>query len=461
MKNVIIIGLDLPSNEIESYLFDSKVSLSDSDIAIFDPVLYLEDFSKQHGKFRGKSTFTIDSSFEIYSYDKHWKKEIIDFLKAGKTIFIHFSMRDDYYIHTGKKEVSGTGRNEKVTNIVENYSNYSFFPFDQIKYIEVEEAIGYPNSIIVDNFQKNFKEQLGFELYIESLEPNVNLYSSKNKDKNFSCYFKHLNGYVVLLPAIYVNTNDYYDEKKEKYTEKGTQFSKKYISNIIEIEKNVRNLITSTPKPEWLSRTEFEIPAAKNTKTLIDNNKKKIEKIESEISEQTTILEFQESLNDLLFETGKKLENAVIKGLEILGFKAENFDNGHMELDQVIVSPSGIRYIGECEGKDSKDIDISKFRQLLDSLNEDFSRPEIGEKAYGILFGNPQRLIDPSKRTLTFTDKCLRGAEREKVGLVLTKDLFTVCNYINEKSDMEFKEKCRQAIENNLGKLIHFPKVPK
>ena len=62
-------------------------------------------------------------------------------------------------------------------------------------------------------------------------------------------------------------------------------------------------------------------------------------------------------------------------------FKAENFDDGKLELDQVITSPEGVRFIGECEGKDNKQIDITKFRQLSDSLNEDFERENVNEKA--------------------------------------------------------------------------------
>ena len=45
------------------------------------------------------------------------------------------------------------------------------------------------------------------------------------------------------------------------------------------------------------------------------------------------------------------------KALVILGYKAEIYDNGVLELDQIIVSPEGYRYIGECEGKNKKDID--------------------------------------------------------------------------------------------------------
>ena len=160
----------------------------------------------------------------------------------------------------------------------------------------------------------------------------------------------------------------------------------------------------------------------------------------------------------LLYETGKLLENAVSKALKILGYlQAENYNDGKLELDQVIVSPEGDRFIGECEGKDSTAINVDKFRQLNDSLYEDFQREEVLEKANGIIFGNPQRLSEPNKRTLTFTEKCINNARREKVGLVLTMDLFKAAKRVADTGDEEYARKCRQAIKEQLGEVVVFP----
>ena len=390
MKKIFTVGVVLPTEEIDDYSFEFKTSLSDADIVIFDPENFLYGLKNQSEKFRGKDTFTIDSSFDIYSYDKHWKKEITDFLSVGRTVFLHLSQKQDYYIQTGRKETSGTGRNQQVTNLVDAYSNYSFLPFHSINFVEIEDAVGYVSSPIVTNFVKNFKDELSFEVYLEKVEGHKVLFTSKNKEKNFSCFFKHLNGYVVLLPSIYIDSEKFYNEKTKKYNKAGIEFSKKYISNILEIEGIIRSETISTPKPEWLNEKEFEIPVAEKTKELIEANKKKIEKVQLENAKLNILVESQESLKDLLFETGKKLEQAVINALEILGYKAENFNNGNLELDQIIISPSGNRFIGECEGKDTKDIDITKFRQLLDSLNEDFSRPEVNEKHTGYYLEIPK-----------------------------------------------------------------------
>ena len=89
---------------------------------------------------------------------------------------------------------------------------------------------------------------------------------------------------------------------------------------------------------------------------------------------------------------------------------------------------------------------MTKFRQLLDGLNADFEKETVNEKAYGLLIGNPQRLISPNQRTLSFTSKCQSGANREKIGLIKTADLFNICKIIEENKSIEFAKKCRMSI---------------
>ena len=62
-------------------------------------------------------------------------------------------------------------------------------------------------------------------------------------------------------------------------------------------------------------------------------------------------LEEERRLKDLLFEQGKPLENAVIKALKIIGYKAENYDDGVLEMDQIIISPEKIGILAKMKAK--------------------------------------------------------------------------------------------------------------
>ena len=73
-------------------------------------------------------------------------------------------------------------------------------------------------------------------------------------------------------------------------------------------------------------------------------------------------LEAAGSLRSLLYETGKPLESAVLEALRLLGFTAENYQEGDSEFDAIFVDPEGKRLIGEAEGKNDKAVNIDKPR---------------------------------------------------------------------------------------------------
>jgi hypothetical protein len=232
------------------------------------------------------------------------------------------------------------------------------------------------------------------------------------------------------------------------------------VVTLLEIDAKLADGSEKTPAPEWTTAKEYLTKNEIRINNAIDKNQEKISKLEKEIEKLKIELVEEKKLKDLLFENGKPLEDAVIKALKILDYQAENYNDGQLEMDQVILSPEKHRYIGECEGKDNKDVDVTKFRQLLDALNADFARDEVEEKALGILFGNAERLKDPHNRKLDFTTKCKSGADREKIALVKTADLFVVAKYLLENDDPGFKKQCRDAIHNCLGKVVEFPELP-
>jgi len=467
MKEVKGIGFTIPSNNENDYLsIDSFSSLSETDIAIFCPNLdssYTSDFFYENRKYEGKELYNQESSTKIKEHIKHWNKELLNFVANGGTLFVVLCERQDFFIHTGTKDVSGTGRNQKVTNHVMPLSNYDFLPFPNIEYhSSVGQNVLSKNSNY-DELSRQFSDLLSYKVYLKSEKiPNAT-FSTKKGDKILGANLKMKEGYLIFIPDINLDTKEHtnFDEKEdsEHWNEEGLKRGKIFVNCLVQIDKVLRSHQIKSPKPDWINRQEYELQEVFATRKAIQENTKEIEFRTEQNKELFLVLEEQESLKDLLFETGKQLENAVIKALKILGYSAENYDDGELELDQIIISPEGDRFIGECEGKESKAIDVTKFRQLLDGLNADYEREEVREKAYGLLFGNPERQIKPADRTLDFTQKCKTGANREKIGLIRTSDLFEICRYIQENNDTKFASKCRQVIKNQLGKVIVFPEI--
>jgi hypothetical protein len=70
-------------------------------------------------------------------------------------------------------------------------------------------------------------------------------------------------------------------------------------------------------------------------------------------------------------------------------------------------------------------------------------------------------LLPIENRHEFFTQKCIKGAEREKIGLIKTIDLFFICQYLKANDNDDFKTQCRKSIHDGLGSIINFPVIPK
>lgn len=435
MKRIVTIGWKLNEQESIPLITDSKFSLSDYDIALIE-LRVLRGCGIANSKNHEARSISPDVASLIKHSGEHWKQEINNFVLNGGVIILNLCEIENYYSYT--------------MNHTTNYNQ--FWPVN----LGFESLVGNKINIKDSSFEalhQSFKDKISYKVVINNIMTtnSKGIFFNNTNDKvlGFKQELGTKGGYILYLPYINIDPND-------------SVSTKRFIQCIIDLDENSKGIEKKSIAPEWLhSSNKYTIESAEILRKEIKNNKKTIEQlIANNVNLEENLAE-QELLKDLLFETGKSLEKAVRKALIILGYEAEGYDNGELELDQVITSPEGHRFIGECEGKDNKDIDISKFRQLSESLNADFARDDVDEKAFGLLIGNPQRLLSPNERTLSFTKKCQTGAARDKIGLIKTVDLFYVARYLQENEDEEFAKKCREAIYNQLGKIIEFPAILK
>lgn len=452
-KEIITVNYEIPGFSNKHVSFGSNASLMDADTVLFCPATPSHSYDYYNGK-------PSHSDYESTSYKEstqHWQKELSNFLNAGKTVFLFLSEKESFYLKTGTREYKA-----KVTiNHVNEHTNYEFLPCRIGSVVNAKgKVVQLGKNKIFSDYLKAFKKEIDFEAYLENVGECDIVLTGKDSTKVLGAIFRCLNGYVVVLPHLKYDYDSFVKEVKGKPLWKKTalNFGQKLYENLLYIEKNINSVAQKTIAPQWTQKKEFVTDIEKSIVDEIKTAEASLKRVKSKLASKKEQLENELELKHLLYETGKPLEIAVIKALKILGYKAENYNDGKLELDQVILSPEGYRYIGECEGKDSKQIDITKLRQLLDSLNEDFSRPDVNEKGYGILFGNPERLTEPKDRSAGFTEKCVKAAEREKVALVKTTDLFEVIKHLKENEDDDYRISCRNAIHDGLGKLVVFPK---
>lgn len=461
-KDILTMGFEIPGFSNLEKDFSSNISLMDADIIAISPDAISPNGYGWISFTSGGGCYDVSASARFIENTKHLKKELSDMLELGKTIFIFLNQKQSFSLALN---VTSPRKGHNSYNTTTS-SNYAFLPSDIGKITSASgEKIQFFGNQLFSDFNKKFGHYLTYKAYLENTDSSEVIYTGKDKSKVLGSINRVAKGYLITLPQIEYENEKFieYDEENdnETWSKEAINFGNSLIQSLIDIDSKISSNSTKTPIPEWANKNEFSTKNALLINQSIEINNQKIEDITEKIIQLKDEFAKENKIKDLLFETGTPLEDSVTEALIILGYEAENYNDGVLELDQVIISPEKHRFIGECEGKDTKDINITKFRQLLESLNADFARDEVPEKAFGILFGNPQRLLEPKSRKLDFTEKCKIGAEREKFALVKTADLFEIIKYLRENENEEFKKKCRDAIYNGLGKIVKFPKIPK
>jgi hypothetical protein len=460
-KTIISVGYQIPGHSDIFHRFSSDQSLLGADIIVFQPTvdIYSTD------TYLGLPSLGEDQSFRVKRASQHWRADLKTAVEAGKTVFILLDEYRPMYVHTGRKEYSGTGRNARQTDIVEQYDNFQCLPLKlPTVTAKTGAAISFSGNPIFAAFWKEFSEELNPRCYFDEDFGEVIFTTKVGKKAVGSIITNKAGGHIIVLPAIPYDEEEFISETKagkRTWTKSAIAFGARLVQSFIDIDKSIRSETDATPPPEWAANANYALASEAATQEKIAKTADEIAAaIQLKANLEAQLLK-EGLLRALVYEKGKRLEKAIILALGILGFSAEEYDDGGLQLDQVILAPEGIRYIGEAEGKDTSAINIDKFRQLMTNIQEDLERDEVTEPAKGILFGNAHRLMSPEERTEIFTEKCRANAKRTGTALISTPDLFAVAKYIQEAGDDEFAASCREAIAKAGGERVTFPAVPK
>ena len=462
-KSVVSIGIEIPGSEAKRISLQSKVSLLDYDVIIIDPAIY-EFYGYSYDDYQGKPCLDDTNSFRLKEHLEHWRREILEAIRAGKNVFIFLNQEQKVFIATGEKTFSGTGRNRQTTRHVDQISNYKIVP----SAITVTNSNG-SSMVLVgkNNILAPYWSAVGkiskFKVLLdgEGVKPIVQT-TTGQKTVGAKLRYKNAEGNLFLLPYIDFEDEKYTYENKEDeklyWTDEAIALGKKIVGSICAVDKAIKSLGEISATPDWVIQDKYVLPKEKTIRTKlvgielkIEDLQKQKEQCEQEISEESI-------LKRLLYENGKPLEAAVHVALALLGFTVSQFEESDSEFDVVFESKEG-RLIGEVEGKDNKPINIEKLRQLEMNIHEDFSKDDIEEMAKGALIGNAYRLSEPEERGDFFTAKCLTATTRSGTALIRTTDLFCVAKYLSGKSNKQFAKKCRQAIISATGYVV-FPDIP-
>jgi hypothetical protein len=478
------------ADTIKEIPYDSDQSLLDGDIILVAPDL--SSYSSYDARspfaddtFRGLKCLNDDSSFNLKRHTAHWRTEITEALRSGKTVIVWLLNIPCVAIATGETQYSGTGRNSRTTRIVQEFDPYEVLPTNVGRIVrkggERIQTVG--NLGALATYWHEFGNRATFEAYIENFKGRTLLQTQTgNMAVGGSIELQNITGKLFLLPPPEIDhpielvvsaitakaskaakTEDARARQTEKAQKKAESIVvSQLISSIIAMDKAVRAESEATPPPSWTEDTTWRLAKEQPINEAVERNLAEQSELETARKELLKELAQAQELRALLYENGRRLESAILIALRLIGYTADGLKEEDSEFDAVMISPSGERLIGEAEGKDDRAISVEKLDQLDRNLREDFLRqPEEGAKyALGVLFGNAYRFTDPLKREEFFTQKCQIAAQRSRISLVRTTDLFAVAQYLQGSNDPVFATLCRAAIANRAGQIVIFPPLP-
>ena len=455
VAKIASVGFEIP--DAEEISITKNKSLDDYDIIFFDPSRINDelDFTKTLEFKNGKVTLDESNSNKAYAYFEHWEKEVELALEAGKT-FIVWACQNNEIKYAKKLNPSSHG-----WNLIDK-TVYSIFKADTLKTSALEGDTVIPKQSNIHNLLIPLSRDISYSIVFENV-PELKFLHSVLETKSgrsvglYGVYGKK-EGKVLIIPKPTL--------KKDFEGRNFTPSSKEKLKTLIKLASDLHNSNEANIEipPEWVSDNAYKTQSENDLNEKLSNIDAKIKNLQENRLDIEKKVEEEFVLKQLLFGKGKPLETAVNVALNLLGIKSKQyrFYKKDLEIDH-LADMGNCVLIGECEGKDNKDIDKTKLSQLLTNKGEYYDEPKVdpAKPIKLVLFGNPMRLKVPNDRTLDFTKACKDIAKNNQVSLVKTVDLFKIAAYIKDTGDKDFAKSCVDSIFNTEHGVVSFPKIPK
>ena len=327
-KRQKILGINTGFEDLEYEGFDeysilSNISLFDYDAIVIDSDLLSESYKEDITKvYQGKRLISKMDSPRIVDDFKRLGTQLIDFLNQGKTVFVLMGKNENCYIHTGKTEYSGSGKNARASDIVTEFDTYSFLPIK----LNLNHVVGEKFTLCCSapylEFFKSTKNNNFYKVYFDS-DNSKTLLKITDTEKSISAVCDYGKGKIVLLPYIYYS----YDYENEEDWEKD---GKNYLDALFALNERISSKLEDYALPKWTE--DFCILNENKEKDELKKEYKKLKKIEEKIYEKEQKLIEIQSYKALVSATGEVLEDIVKKVLSEMGFVLECTEKGRSDI---------------------------------------------------------------------------------------------------------------------------------
>lgn len=400
--------------------FDSTTSFMDYDAIIIGTESLAHKFTTPYlsSTYNGKLSLSQDDSFRMKETFDRIRIQIIELLKQGKTVFILLANNENCFVHTGHKTFSGTGRNARTTNYVEEFEVFSFLPFTFRPTMVRGEKYDIVCKPPYSSFFQRTRGLFYYDAYFTAPKKSTLLTLPKS-DNAISAVFEYEKGKIVVLPRPYVGENYKTEAAWKKY-------GKKYLDALFELNHALMACEDSYSLPLWADG--IKILDEEDQEKKLEQDLTKLESVKAEIAKREALINQIRRKKILLAASGTTLEEVVKETLQEIGFTLHEAEVGRSD---IIASYDGVDVVAEIKGvsKSAAEKHAAQLEKWVAQFIE-----EKGRSPKALLIVNGYCDTPLSERTEeVFPDQMLKYCKSREHALITTTQL--LCLYIEIKNN--------------------------
>lgn len=399
--------------------FRTAISFMDYDAIVIDSSHlaygYHADYPDTYG---GKRLIGKEDSPKMRIDFSRTHEQIIEVLKQGKNVFVLMGKNENCFIHTGKTEYSGTGKNARGTNIVGEYNTFSFLPIDITPTMVSGDVF---NVVCHQPYAAFFQATKDMSYYCAYFQAphQFSLLTIPNSDKAVSAVYEYENGKIILLPYPY-------DEKCFDTVAEWKKAGKKYLDALFELDHALSSQFDSYTEPLWSNN--IKILSEEEEEAKLEKDIQALRRIEDKITKRKQQIEAIKRRKILLTASGTLLEEVVKETLAEIGFTLYQCQVGRSD---IIATYRDVDVVAEIKGV-SKSAAEKHAAQLEKWVSQFVEEHEHSPKAMLIVNGYCDTPL--TERTeAVFPDQMLRYCTAREHVLITTTQL--LCLYIEIKNN--------------------------
>ncbi|MFD7897412.1 hypothetical protein [Streptomyces sp. NPDC059743] len=395
--------LDAPGVDYSD--FGSMDSIFEYDIVFWDPANTLETYNFEPGKTHYKGAPRLDShdSVRILKDIQRRRKEFSEFLAMGRTLVIFGAPPQEFYYDTGKREKSGTGRNQQVTVLLDSSSLLEALPVE----IEMSAARGQGISPKHSGFRsiwRAHKDRWRYRVVFDKYAGD-SIAVVEGTNKCIASILRYdAGGILLFLPDLEeldspeVVDGDVKVDPASETSESQSTSAAEVIEELIDpaavdLISWVKSLgvLHGQSIPPWLERCEFpeDVENAEHVKRI----KEDILALKQRLEELEVESDNSRQWKQLIYAQGVPLERQAMQAFEAIGFESQQGPEGRAD---ILLRKNGVRAVVEVKGV-SKSAAEKNAAQLEKWVSEEIVDGE--SKVKGILLVNAWREIAPDVRS--------------------------------------------------------------